>query len=1008
MIEKAPGAKCDECPLKDQPVVYGDGNPDADIIILGEGPGAEEVALGKPFVGKSGRLLNQVLNYYGIRREDVWTTNTVLCRPPANATPSAREVACCSGRLDRELAERNPVHILATGGVAAKAVTGSSDGITKIRVGGSRPAPRLPGVSVTSTFHPAFALRNPDAFPTIVNDIRKVARPATIKWEPTKYKEVFDVEQATTILGKQLDASRRLTLDVENDHTQDRGYDNPAWLCIGISHTPGTAVVYSEAVVNASRFQRALRAALSSKAHTWGYHNGQYDIKQLWSFAPEARVGFDTLLAHYCHAPGTRILKRDLTWTAVENLVMGEELVACEEAHTGVLTPGKVTVAPRRVTRPCYEVVTDYDKLVVSADHLWPCARAGWNKRVWRTTEYMAQTNQAQWSLARYVEPWEVDNTYEGGYIAGILDGEGSMQRGLRYETSAVYAPRISFAQKSGPVLNQTVDYLRSKGIAINLSKQRDSGVVVCTMVGPRAYLRALGMFRPTRFMQETDRWWVGLRRHTPVPIREINFVGMQEVVAVSTDTGTLIAEGYLSHNCTDERKGTHDLEQVSTETLNAPNYKTEAKKWLPRNGASLRNLPTNILHRYNATDTDVTHRLLQPLMEEMVSDGTVRPYSELLIPGTNALAAAEHAGVGVDIPYLQRLEDRYERSLADKEARIQSIAPINPRSPKQITEAFAARGSKLSDTTADTLRKLTGEPLAQAILDYRVDQKLLSTYIKGLSRRARGDRIFAGFRLYGTETGRLSSRAPNLQNIPRESGIRDAFVAKDGHVLLSVDYRAIEYRWLAVLSGDKNLLQAFRDNRNLHQEVAKNLFGPSYTKAEYVKAKGVNFGIAYEETAFHLGLRLGLSTHKAERMITEWYEPYPQVREYQTNVKQEVREKGYLSSYFGRKRRFWLITDDNWKHVKKEALNFKLQSPASDLTLQSLIRLTPMLGDVATPVITIHDALVFEVAKDHLSEVARTVKDVMEDTPIADVCPTPVELSVGRSWGSLEDYEIE
>ena len=154
------------------------------------------------------------------------------------------------------------------------------------------------------------------------------------------------------------------------------------------------------------------------------------------------------------------------------------------------------------------------------------------------------------------------------------------------------------------------------------------------------------------------------------------------------------------------------------------------------------------------------------------------------------------------------------------------------------------------------------------------------------------------------------------------------------------------------------------------------------------------------------MSLKLGIKEKEAQSIIDRWYASAPRVKPYQERIKKEAKENGYLTSYFGRKRRFWLMTEQNIHHVEREALNFPLQSTASDFTLESLIKLEPMLRGSATPRITVHDSLVFNVHRKDVYEVAQTIREVMEDTEIKDIVPTPVEFKTGYRWGSGVDWE--
>jgi DNA polymerase-1 len=241
---------------------------------------------------------------------------------------------------------------------------------------------------------------------------------------------------------------------------------------------------------------------------------------------------------------------------------------------------------------------------------------------------------------------------------------------------------------------------------------------------------------------------------------------------------------------------------------------------------------------------------------------------------------------------------------------------------------------------------------------------------------------------------------------VPSDSIIRSLFVSGPDNVLLQADYSQVEFRLAGILSGDEWLINQFVEGRNFHEEVALELFGPDYTDLEKLRAKAVNFGMLYGRGAASLAGEHGGSFNYWQQRINDWFARMPRVKEYQKGLEQQIKERGYLESYFGRKRRFWLVTKENWHQVQKEGYNFPLQSTASDLTLDSLIRLEPLLRGKAAPVVTVHDSIMFEVRRQYLDEVAHTVKEVMEDTPVKDICPTTVDITVGTEWGKhMEDY---
>jgi len=747
-------ANCSDCPLQDEGFAPGQGPDKAAIVIVGEAPGAQETRSGTPFSGPSGQLLNRVLESQGIDRNDVYVTNTVLCRPPGNANPPKDAIRACRARLVSEIRARKPNKVLTLGNIASQTLLNTRTGITTLRTDPGTESKEL-GATIVPTFHPAAALRTPDYLPSIVKDIGKLVR-VQVGWEHTKFGVIDDFYMAKEQLAYEVVHAKEnlVTCDIEVDVEDMKRIDpkHPNFLCLSISDQPGRAMVYTATVCNDPRFQFIFNEAFKTEL-SWGWQNGKFDIMYLWGLGiEEARVDEDTMLMHYA----------------------------------------------------------------------------------------------------------------------------------------------------------------------------------------------------------------------------------------------------------TDERKGTHALETLAVEILGAPKYKTDARQYLPFKGASFRYIPPNVLYQYNAGDTDITHRLMGPLRKEMESDGTARAYTELLIPGANALARAEYTGVKVDRDRLSLVGGRLTARTDQTEAALQRWVD-NPRSPIQVKRALSQLGRDVGSTDKNVLAELSEgkdevSEFATTLLSYRKDAKLLSTYVKGMGKSIVRGRIHPTFLLHGTETGRLSCRRPNLQNIPSGPVIRDIFISGRDNYLLSADYSQIEFRLIAEFSKDPWLMDQFIQGREFHKEVALKFFGPNYTDLQYLRAKAVNFGLLYGRGAGSLAAEYDMPFAQAQGMVRDFFINMPLVKKYQLDLERQIKENGYLESYFGRKRRFWLVTKDNWHFIQKEGYNFPLQSTASDFTLRSLIRLEPLLRGRAYPVITVHDSLVFEVKGQYLKEVAHIVKEVMEDT--GTIVPTPVELKVGTRWG--------
>lgn len=321
---KAPGADCARCPLKDEPFVPSSGPVNATVVCVGEAPGLQETMYGKPFIGNSGKLLKAVLNHAGIRPEETFFTNTVLCRPDKNTDPPKEAIQACNRRLHNEIAGRHPSTIIALGNFAAKTILGTSTGIMQLRVGPPKTSESFPNAQIIPTIHPAAALRAADYFPFIVFDVGKIAYERR-EWEPPEYV-VADASDALQRIAW-LERRDPLTVDIEVDVEKDISYEHPSkyrLLCVGVAGELGPPVIFPRDILEVDDIRDALGGALLRSRII--AHNGKFDLPGLAQLlAGEAagsngqdnqengtkpdlqrnrpqrlKLWFDTMLAHYC------------------------------------------------------------------------------------------------------------------------------------------------------------------------------------------------------------------------------------------------------------------------------------------------------------------------------------------------------------------------------------------------------------------------------------------------------------------------------------------------------------------------------------------------------------------------------------------------------------------------------------------------------------------------------------------------------------------------------------
>ncbi len=430
------------------------------------------------------------------------------------------------------------------------------------------------------------------------------------------------------------------------------------------------------------------------------------------------------------------------------------------------------------------------------------------------------------------------------------------------------------------------------------------------------------------------------------------------------------------------------------------------------------------------AESADITGRLSAALRSEVEQAGLAKLYEEMDLPLVPVLARMEAAGVKIDTTALAKMSTELEREAAGKAREIYEVAGMefNVGSPRQLGDVLFNRmnlpkpvkygkGRTIS-TAVDVLEELAeNHPIARMVLDYRQVTKLKSTYVDALPALvdpATG-RLHTTFAQTGTATGRLSSANPNLQNIPIRTelgrGIRAAFIAEPGHVLLTADYSQIELRLLAHFSRDPLLVEAYRRGDDIHTLTASQVFGvpPLMVTPDHRRqAKVVNFGIVYGLSAFGLSQQLGIETSEAKLFIANYFEKYKGVRAFIDKTLDEARRDMNVRTLFGRVRP---IPDINSRNInqrgfaERTAVNTPLQGTAADLIKIAMIRIDAALrerGLKSRMTLQVHDELVFEVPENEVEIMQPLVREHMEKVHSLAV-PLQVEMGVGANWRDLE-----
>ena len=469
-----------------------------------------------------------------------------------------------------------------------------------------------------------------------------------------------------------------------------------------------------------------------------------------------------------------------------------------------------------------------------------------------------------------------------------------------------------------------------------------------------------------------------------------------------------------------------HNLDALADRILNHKMIKYEDVTGKGKNQVSFAKVPLDEALRYAAEDSDATYQIHQKLLPRLVENKLESLYNDIEMPLCRTLAIMETYGVKINSQYLSELSQELRQDLDGLQAQVfmEAGRSFNINSTQQLAEVLFEEmgitvGKKKTKTGYSTdssvLEKIAPTaPIAQYMLEYRMKNKLVNTYLDVLPKLVsqKTGRIHTSFRQTVAATGRLSSSDPNLQNIPirGELGakIRRAFIPEEGSLLLAADYSQIELRFLAHLSEDPALIEVFNNQQDIHQETAAAIFGienKSVDQEQRRSAKAINFGIIYGMGAYRLSQEIGVSNTQAKQFIAAYFERYPRIQTYMDETVKFCQEHGYVETIFKRVRKIDGIDSKN--HMvrtgsERVAINTRIQGSAADLIKMSMIELQQVLRDQLPEVkmiLQVHDELVFEAKEKDLESLSAIVKERMENIITLKV-PLIVDIGVGKSWG--------
>jgi DNA polymerase-1 len=424
----------------------------------------------------------------------------------------------------------------------------------------------------------------------------------------------------------------------------------------------------------------------------------------------------------------------------------------------------------------------------------------------------------------------------------------------------------------------------------------------------------------------------------------------------------------------------------------------------------------------------EVVARLADRLQAELEARDEADLFHRFELPLVPVLARMEHAGIGVDRPYLEELGADLRSRLSELERRIHQEAgdPFNINSTNQLREVLYDKlalpvlkktSTGAPSTDASVLEKLAeSHPIVAYLLQYRELEKLRSTYVEGyLPLVTSQGRIHTRFNQMAATTGRLSSDTPNLQNIPvrSETGktVRRAFIPRRGWTFLIADYSQIELRVLAHMSRDSGLVEAFASDSDIHTATAARVFrvpGHLVTTEMRRRAKTINFGLLYGMEAFGLADRLGITRDEARHHIDEYFAQFPDVKAFMDGVVTQARNQGYTTTLFGRRRYLPELKSDNFRirqMGERMALNAPVQGTAADIIKRAMIDLDAELesrGLETTMLLQIHDELILESPEEELDSATELTIRVMEQV-VELAVPLRVDVSTGNNLAEVK-----
>jgi uracil-DNA glycosylase family 4 len=1067
---EALGADCQQCPLRVGGRFCPSSGPDrAELAFVGEAPGRQEAEKGEPFIGPSGRLLTLVNNRYGIKRDEVFLTNATLCRPADGSTPPKAAINACRNRVLNELHGRQVGTVVTLGNSAALSVLGL-EGITKLRVGPGKKSPYalLDGVRVIPTVHPA----------ACVDESTRILTAKSLAWVPAKDIKVgdeligFDEEPVdgqrrkwrrsiVTEVGRQTSPRYKVTLIngkeliCSDDHlwlTKHHGYGNYKWstpeqlrkrvaggyvtsllLWMDPWDTPNT----KEAGYLAG-FLDGEGSMHPQDGVSWGQNDGEtaeYVVRLFKEF------GFN--------------VRSSAGWTGIHKYTGNTESGNCTKYNLGGRKAGLRALGMFQPIRLLSKAAKVWEDHGYSADAI-PIKSV---ERIDDGTVVIINTTTGTFIAEGYLSH---NCLRQSDMFPSLITDVGKVNNSLPPWTE----PEIDIYDNPKDAI-RVLKEIGARGdivvVDIEVDIEKDTAFdhpnrygLLCVGLAYKKHHAVVIGENACADERVLDAMYDALEASKIVAQN-----GKFDLAGLHPKLGTLelYFDTMIASYVQDERPGIHGLKHMAVEILGAPQYDEDIKKYVgPRDGYGV--IPRDILYRYNAYDAACTYDLYELFTRRL--DATRNPKAikrwEELYPGlefrslrdvhdmvvetSNELMFVELNGIAVDRKYADTLAAKYTESLGQIEREINDVLveagfrPINPRSPKQVQEVFAFFRVRATSTNEETLRAIH-EKLEQvryevgtltakqdsfyrfvdALLVHRREAKMFGTYVKGVIKRLYRGRVYPTFLVHGTTSGRLACRNPNLQNVPRESAIKQLFIpGSPENVFVQADYSQAELRVLTWLAKDPYFRSILNDpSRDIFDELTPILYPELPHKAEVpaalwketrIRVKAFVYGLGYGRTEFSIAKEYKLPVKEAEKVKQRFFDVIPAVVNWQAEVKKTVYKGEDLITPFGRHRRFHLITQDNWKSIQNEALSFLPQSTSSDICTRAMVRVRRELrGSGAYVRNIVHDSILVDSPRDMANDIAVMLDHHMVESArevVGDYVDFRTEVNIGNHWGEV------